>query len=458
MKPTRQILHGFWFEAAPPARLAVLRVLVGMFALWYAGTGQDDLVKVVRTDPKLFAPVGLVFGGPPSLQLFHWIHRGVIVGALFFTLGLWYRLSAPLFAALLLWLLCFRNSWSMIYHSDNLFALHVIVLAATRAADAYSLDALLRRRRQPGHVAAREPRWQYGWPIKLMCAVTGAAYFVTAVAKLAGPLGLSWMTGEALRSQMAVDALRKELLGLPPNPVSYALYDWLGLFGFLAVGSFALEFFAPLALLNKRLGRAWAVGTFCMHWGILFVMHITFRYHLSGVLFAPFFRVERALELPRKLWRRRAAAVSEESLPESAAGLATRPGLQRATLYFDGECGLCDRFVQFVLRHDRSEYFQFAPLQSESGREQLARLGLPEDNLRTVVLVEDGKSYVRSTATLRVCRRLAGLWPLLYALILIPKQWRDGAYALIARNRKRWFKSGHGCPVMPPEWRRRFIG
>src|SRR6266566_3927203 len=279
MKPTRQILNDFWFEAAPPARLAVLRVLVGMFALWYAGTGQDDLVKVVRTDPKLFAPIGIVFGGPPSVELFHWIHRGVIVGALCFTFGLWYRFSAPLFAVLLFWLLCFRNSWSMIYHSDNLFALHVFVLAVTRAA-----------------------------------------YFVTAVAKLAGPLGLSWMTGQALRSQMAVDALRKELLGLPPNPVSYALYDWLALFALLAVGSLALEFFAPLALLNKRLGRVWAVSTFFMHWGILCVMHITFRYHLSGVLFAPFFRVERLVDWTRNLWRRRAAAATAEFLPASATG------------------------------------------------------------------------------------------------------------------------------------------
>src|SRR5438477_3011316 len=457
MKPIRQILHDFWFEAAPPARLAVLRVLVGLFALWYAGTGQDDLVKVVGTDPKLFAPIGIVFGGPPRLELFHWIHRGVIVGALCFTLGLWYRFSAPLFAVLLFWLLCFRNSWSMIYHSDNLFALHVIVLAVTRAADAYSLDALLRRRRQPDHVAAREPRWQYGWPIKLMCAVTGAAYFVTAVAKLAGPLGLSWMTGQALRSQMAVDALRKELLGLPPNPASYALYDWLALFALLAAGSFALEFFAPLALLNKRLGRVWAVSTFFMHWGILFVMHITFRYHLSGVLFAPFFRVERVLELPRKLWRRRAAGATAEFLPASATGLETRPSLPRATLYYDGECGLCDRFVQFVLRHDRGEYFQFATLQSEAGREPLTRLGLPENDLRTVVLVDEGSSYVRSTATLRVCRRLAGLWPLLFAFIVIPKPWRDGSYALVARNRRRWFGTLSACPVMPPEWRRRFI-
>src|SRR5439155_5932027 len=173
------------------------------------------------------------------------------------------------------------------------------------------------------------------------------------------------------------------------------------------------------------------------------MMGITFEYQLTGVMFAPFFRVERLLELPRQLWRKRASKAAEattEAEPSLAPGLR----IPRATLFYDGECGLCDRFVQFVLRHDRREYFQFATLQSEAGREQLSRLGLPESNLRTVVLVEDGKPYVRSTATLRVCRRLAGPWPLLYALILIPKQWRDAAYALFARNRKRWLKARPG--------------
>ena len=78
-------------------------------------------------------------------------------------------------------------------------------------------------------------------------------------------------------------------------------------------------------------------------------------------------------------------------------------------------------------------------------------------NSTTMVLVEAGKPFVRSTAALRVCRRLTGLWPLFYGLMLIPKRWRDQAYALIARNRKRWFKARSECPIMPPEWRRRFI-
>jgi len=458
MKTANQKLYDFWFEPAPATRLAILRILVGLFVLWYLIPEQDNFLKVAQTDPRLFAPVGVVFHGPIGLELFEWLLRGTIIAALCFTLGLWHRVAAPVFAGLLLWLMCYRNSWSMIYHSDNLVVLHVIALAFTRSADALSLDAFMRDRRQAVAAAGELVSWRYGWPVRLLCALTVSAYFVTAVAKLCAPLGLSWATGQNLRSQMAVDAIRKELLGSDPNPVAYALYDWLPLFTMLAAGSLALELLAPLALFNRRIGRIWATNAFAMHWGILSVMRITFHYQLTGVMFAPFFRVERILELPRWLRGRRAAPGAETPLASPAPGLATQPGAAHAMIYYDGECGLCDRFVQFVLRHDRDEYFQFATLQSDAGRAQLVQLGLNGSNLQTVILVEAGKSYIRSSATLRVCRQLAGFWPLLYAFNAVPKSWRDTVYSLIARNRKRWFKPPGECPVMSPQWRRRFIG
>jgi predicted DCC family thiol-disulfide oxidoreductase YuxK len=456
MNATQGTLHDFWFEPAPPTRLAILRILIGAFAVWYVVTGQDDLARVTQTDARLFAPVGVVCHAPVGLELFHWILRGAICLSICFTLGLWHRITGPLFAAMLLWLLCYRNSWSMIYHDYNLLALHAIVLGLTRSADALSLDATLHDLRHPG-TRSLQPAWQYGWPIKLIIGLTVGAYFVSAVCKLAGPLGLSWMTGQNLRAQMAVDGLRKELLGVDPNPVAYKLYDLLPLFSILAVGSLILELFAPLALVNKRIGRVWAINTLMMHWGILFVMGITFRYQLSGIIFAPFFPLEKVLDWPGRIWGRRATDRKERP-PEPAVALTPRPGTTHATLYYDGECGLCDRFVQFVLRHDRREYFQFAALQSASGHEVLARMGLPPDDLKSVVLVEPAGSFVRSSATLRVCWRLSGLWPLLYAFIAVPKSWRDGVYSLVARNRKRWFKPPAECPVMPPEWRRRFVG
>ena len=458
MNSIRQTLHDYWFSPAPATRLALLRILIGTFILWFLLDAHDDYIGVARTSHQLFAPVGVVFHGPISPTLFEWLLDGTIVAALCFTLGVCHRVTGPVFSALLLWLLCYRNSWSMIYHSDNLVVLHVIVLGFTRSADAWSFDALFRDRGDRAIAAGNLAGWQYNWPVQLICALTVTAYFVTGVAKLASELGVGWITGQNLRAQMAVDSIRKELLGAAPNQVAYALYDWLPLFAVLAIGTMVVELFAPLALLNRRLGWLWAITAFGFHWGILVVMNITFHYQLAGVMFASFFPLERVVEWPRKLWPRRARGAQPSPKPEPAAGLAVQPNVSHATLYYDGDCGLCDRFVQFVLRHDRREYFQFATLQSEAGRELLSRLELPQGDLKTVVLVEADGSFLRSSATLRVCRRLGGLWPLLYAFMVIPKPWRDGVYSFVARNRKRWFKPPGECPVMPPEWRRRFVG
>ncbi|MCZ6792232.1 MAG: DCC1-like thiol-disulfide oxidoreductase family protein [Planctomycetota bacterium] len=103
---------------------------------------------------------------------------------------------------------------------------------------------------------------------------------------------------------------------------------------------------------------------------------------------------------------------------------------------FDGECSLCSRSVQFVVDRDPRQRFRFAPLQSETGRELLQRFSLGDD-LSSVVLVEGERCFLRSTAALRIARRLRGLWPLLYALIIVPRPLRDAIYDWIAANRHR---------------------
>jgi predicted DCC family thiol-disulfide oxidoreductase YuxK len=461
--------HDFWFEPAPATRLALLRICVGAFVTWFLWDNRDTYLKVAQLSPQLFAPVGVVFHGPVALDLFRWAFDATFLLAIVFTFGLWHRITGPLFAGLFLWLVCYRQSWSMIYHSDNMVVMHVIVLAVTRAADALSLDAFLRKRREPGVVPEERVGWEYNWPVRLMCALVVSAYFVTAVAKLSGPMGLEWMTGHNLRAQMAVDAMRKELLGGRPNPVSHALYDMVWLFSALAKGSLCVEFFAPLALLHRRAGWFWAVNTFFMHWGILLVMHITFHYQLSGVMFLAFFPVERVLVLWHRLERaldvqgRLAAPVGGPApiggveAHGAAEPTVSRAGVRHPVLYYDGECGLCDRFVQFVLKHDPSERFQFATLQSLAGRQQLARLKLSDTDLQTMVMVDADASYTRSTAALRICRQLQAPWPLLYTLMAIPRPVRDGVYSFIAARRKLWFRPPPECPVMSPELRRRFL-
>jgi hypothetical protein len=137
-----------------------------------------------------------------------------------------------------------------------------------------------------------------------MCTVTVLTYFLSGAAKVRGPLGWEWVGGEVLRSQIAVDGLRKELLGDGAPPLVFTLYNNVLLFMTMAVGTLAVERGAPVVLLDKRLTRVWAFGAFLMHWGIFFIMGINFRYQLSGVMFAPLFEVERLLGWARSVKER----------------------------------------------------------------------------------------------------------------------------------------------------------
>lgn len=284
-------LSDYWFSEAPAARLAALRILIGMFVLYYVGVRYDMFVKIARTDESLFAPVGLaaLLSKPIEATLFEALLIATLLLNVAFILGWKHRVTGPLFGGLLLWVFCYRNSWSMIFHNDNGMVMQVVLLGLTASADAWSIDAL--RRGAP----AMRADWRYGWPIRLMCALITATYFVSGVAKLASH-GVAWADGNALRAQVAVDGMRKELLGDPAGPLSYVLFDEVWLFTLMGIGTLVLELGAPLALLGRRLSWFWVVNIWLMHWSIFFIMGITFRYQMAGFLFLAFFPVERGIE------------------------------------------------------------------------------------------------------------------------------------------------------------------
>lgn len=288
-----QTLDGFWFERAPAARPAILRVVIGVYVLYYLGRRYSMFMNIARSDPSLFKPVGVasVLEKPVPDAVFRRVLVATYIANVAFIFGWRHRYTGPLFAGLLLWVMSYRNSWSMIYHNDNVLVLHAMILGLTPSADALSLDSL------EGATTTTDPDgdWRYGWPVKLMSTVTALTYFVAGVAKVKGPLGWKWGSGESLRGQIAVDGLRKELLGSEAAPLAYVLYNNLFLFKVLALGSLVMELAAPLALLGRRLSRFWAFGAFQMHWGIYFLMKIKFRYQLLGLIFASFFDLDRAL-------------------------------------------------------------------------------------------------------------------------------------------------------------------
>lgn len=276
--------------SAPAARPAVLRVGTGLYTVWYLGRRVRLLRRIHRTDPALFAPVGpcRVLRRPFPPVVADALVTVELLATVAFTLGIAHRVIGPVHSALLLWTLSYRNSWSMIFHIDNNLVLHTAVLGCTRSADALSLAA-------PTAGRALGHDWRYGVPGNVMNAVTTATYCLSGVAKVAGPLGWGWARGESLRSQIAADGLRKRVLGAGGAPLGVRLHRHTWLFRLMATGSLALELLAPLALLDRRLGRLWAVGAFGMHWGIKAIMGITFRHQLSGVLYLPFLELDRLL-------------------------------------------------------------------------------------------------------------------------------------------------------------------
>jgi predicted DCC family thiol-disulfide oxidoreductase YuxK len=127
-------------------------------------------------------------------------------------------------------------------------------------------------------------------------------------------------------------------------------------------------------------------------------------------------------------------------------------------IFFDGICNLCNRSVQFVLKHDRTGKFRFASLQSVAGQDLLKKTGsasgAPFDSF---VLLDNGKLYTRSLAALRVLKGLGGGWAWLYVFRFIPAFIRDGLYHWIARNRYRWFGRREECMVPVAKWEGRFL-
>jgi predicted DCC family thiol-disulfide oxidoreductase YuxK len=130
---------------------------------------------------------------------------------------------------------------------------------------------------------------------------------------------------------------------------------------------------------------------------------------------------------------------------------------QQPVILFDGVCNFCNGAVNFVIKRDKKAVIQFAPLQSEKGRLYMRQFGLPENDIKTFVFIEDNKAYTRSAAALKVCRYLGALWPLFYGLIIIPKFIRDGIYNFIAKNRYKWFGQKEQCMVPTPDVRKRFL-
>lgn len=336
---------------------------------------------------------------------------GAALGVLF-AVGFWDRAAAVGMAYLLA---CLFGRNPLIANPALPFVGWMLLAHAMLPAAPYgSLSA--RGRSDPGsgwHMP--EPIYVAAW------VVMAVAYSYSGYTKLVSP---SWVDGSALgrilENPLArPTALRELMLALPP--VFLQLATWGGLLLELS--------YLPLALSRRARPWIWALMVL-MHLGLMAI--VDFADLTLGMLFLHAFTFDPAWIGPR-----------------AAAG--------KATVFYDGHCGLCHGFVRFVLAEDRAEKLDFSPLQGElflSAVPEAERAALPD----SVVVRGGGRFLLRSEAVRDVLSRLGGLWRVLAVIAgLFPRGFLDALYDGIAGIRRKLFRNPpESCPLVPLELRERF--
>ncbi len=129
----------------------------------------------------------------------------------------------------------------------------------------------------------------------------------------------------------------------------------------------------------------------------------------------------------------------------------------RSVVLFDGVCNLCNASVDFILKRDKANRFLVGALQEDAAKKFLSRFEVNSDYLDSLVLIEDGKIFFRSTAALKIAKNLSGFWPFLYVFMVIPTFLRDRVYNWIGRNRYRWFGKKSTCRLPTEEEKAKFL-
>lgn len=126
--------------------------------------------------------------------------------------------------------------------------------------------------------------------------------------------------------------------------------------------------------------------------------------------------------------------MSVNSAPEQ---IVTLQNVAKPIIFFDGECNLCNGFVDLMLRIDTDQKFHLAPLQGETAKQYLPPLPTnPED---WAIAYFDGNIYQASDACLKICEKLGGIWSIFAVARLLPQDFRDWLYRIVASNRYNWF-------------------
>lgn len=138
-------------------------------------------------------------------------------------------------------------------------------------------------------------------------------------------------------------------------------------------------------------------------------------------------------------------------------GSAMTAPSSHGVVLFDGTCAFCERSVRFIATRDPHAYFRFGASQTPAAHALLAAFGETRASTKSIVLIEDGRLYRKSTAVLRIARRLSPPWSFAAIFLAVPQPLRDATYDVVAAVRHRIAGTSNACEIPPPEIRERLI-
>lgn len=125
-------------------------------------------------------------------------------------------------------------------------------------------------------------------------------------------------------------------------------------------------------------------------------------------------------------------------------------------VFFDGDCGVCNFWVQWILERDKKDKFLFASLQSDFGQKFLKERGLETDQFNTIYLWKPNEFYlIKSQAILKIARLLGGIYTFSIIAKLSPTFVSNYLYDIVARNRMKL--SAQKCFLPNQHQKKKFI-
>lgn len=152
-------------------------------------------------------------------------------------------------------------------------------------------------------------------------------------------------------------------------------------------------------------------------------------------------------------------ATPSQAPPFRLADAPARGQDEPPIVFYDGDCGLCQFSVQWLIKRDPHGKLLYAPLQGETAAALFEHTGPPpqQEGEQSMLLWDQRGLASHSTGALRSMGYVGWPWKAMQVFLIVPRFIRDTVYRFIARNRYRWFGKKDACKIPSPEERKRFL-